>query len=98
MTEPPQNWYEDDDSPEWGMGEGGSTDPLSHLLDEFGIDSYESIVLDFANLPEEYESRALEFATFEEALYFLHDIGVLGFSGIYETEDGFGIAIRETSE
>lgn len=93
---PPDDWYDG----EWaGEGDDGEpVDPLSALLDEFGIDSFESIVLDFSNLPEDYESRALEFSSFEEALYFLHDIGVLGFSGIYETEDGYGIAIRDTSE
>lgn len=93
---PPDGWYDG----EWGGGEddGEPVDPLSALLDEFGIDSFESIILDFSSLPEDYESRALEFSSFEEALYFLHDIGVLGFSGIYETEDGYGIAIRDTSE
>lgn len=94
---PPDDWYGDDYA-EDGREDEEPRDPLEQLLDDFGIDSFESIILDFANLPEEYDTRALEFSSFEEALYFLHDIGVLGFSGIYETEDGYGIAIRETSE
>lgn len=73
-------------------------DPLDALLAEMGIDDYNSIILDFSNLPEDYEARALEFSSFEEALLFLHDIGVLDFAGIYETEDGYGVAIRDTSE
>lgn len=97
-TLPPDDWYEDENSPEWDMGDSEPRDPLQGLLDELGIESFESIILDFSQLPDDYEARALEFATFEEALYFLNDIGVLGFSGVYETEDGYGIAIRDTSE
>lgn len=80
------------------MGDDEPRDPLQALLDEFGIESLESISLDFANLPKDYEARALEFATIEEALYFLYDIGVLGFSGIYKTDGGFGVAIQPCTD
>ena len=65
------------------------------ILDALGIDRFEEIVINFDKIEDPSEVRGNRFATIEEAVFFLYDIGVIAFSQVvfFEDEELFGVQI-----
>lgn len=72
---------------------------LEELLGVYGIKDFNEITINFTNDIDPTELRGDRFATLAEAIMYLHDIGVLGFSNIvyYEDEDLYGARIPPES-
>lgn len=93
----------DGDEPDQGdwLSEPSSAEKafLEELLGVYGIKDFNEVTINFTNDINPRELRGDRFATMAEAIMYLHDIGVLGFSNIvyYEEEDLYGARIPETS-
>lgn len=95
--------YEPDDEPAGGLednplfGSSAEAQFLREILDQYGIEQFSDIVVDFSPDLNPSELRGNRFVTLAEAVMFLHDIGVLGFSNIvyYKEEDLYGSRIPD---
>lgn len=78
----------------------GSEEELAlAILDELGIESMDSIVVNVGAIKNPGEIRAYRFSTIFEVIIFLHSIGILTFSYITENDDGtFGAATGRSSD
>lgn len=93
--------YDDpfDDDDEWWREPQEDKEPpdidVQSLLREMGIDGYEGIIVDFNDINPE-ELRGQRFDTLDEAIIFLHEIGVLNFGSVVEMDDGtYGVTIDD---
>lgn len=86
-------WHDDDEPPDDEMSE------LQALLAEYGIESVGQIIVEFENVPPE-DLRGERFTEFIDAVHYLVDIGVIGFSDIvYFEDDGlYGVVIPDASD
>lgn len=92
---------EEEDNPDQGdwISEPSSAEKafLDEIFAVYGISSYEEVVINFDVTLDPRQLRGDRFATFAEAVIWLHDIGVLGFSNIvyYEEEELYGAKIPD---
>lgn len=65
------------------------------ILDALGIDRFEEIIVSLDEVENPSEIRGNRFATIEEAIFFLYDIGVVSFSQVvyFDDEDLYGVQI-----
>ena len=72
---------------------------LAEIMHHYGYRSIEEIIIDPAKLPEGWRIQGNRFSTLLEAVIFLHDIGILGFSGVVKlSDDTFGAAVPITTD
>lgn len=96
-------WGDDDDGPDSGdwLSEPSPSEKafIDEILAAYGIESVGEITVNFHDGIDPSELRGDRFATLAEAVMYLYDIGVLGFSDIiyYEDEDLYGARIPADS-
>ena len=84
------------DLPEWQdpSEQGGLpvSDTVRNIMSELGIDSFDGVLVDLNDIPEE-AVRAIRFDSLEDAFLYLYDVGVASLFSVFEDDEGlFGIA------
>lgn len=92
--------------PEWDedeLGEWGEEIPLNpdealrwEIMQHYGYDEIGDFVIEPGDLEANWRIQGNRFSTILEAMIFLHDIGILGFSKVVRMgEDEFGAAVPD---
>lgn len=67
------------------------------LLAELGISDAKEVIIDFSNVENPEDIRGIRFTSFEDAINFLINIGVLQFSDVVLLDDGlFGVLVGDS--
>lgn len=103
---PPNDWDDEEeenpmrDLPGWS-DEEEIEDPYvkatEDIMDNFGIESFEDIILDFGDIDPD-TIRGNRFETLQEAITYLFDSGVLRFSGVTVVDDEIEIFIDDCTQ
>lgn len=93
---------EGDDDGEYGSSGFDYSSPddlvLRGILAEVGLESADEIVIDLERVKPE-NIKSVRFSTLTEAIVWLHNIGILGFSGVFRYESGeYGAATADDTD
>ena len=83
--EPPEDFNDDYSIPD--PPEDDTESLLRDIQQQYGIVDFQDIIVDLADIEDPENIRGVRFGTLEEAIMFLFQIGVLGFSDIITIDD-----------
>ena len=69
---------------------------LRDIMEQYGIVDFQDFVVDLSAVERPEDIRGVRFATLGEAVSFLFEIGVLGFSEIVTIDDVYAVVIGDS--